>query len=149
MASRFDHADIQRRFRQAIEDEGATAGLPLVESTSPYARSAILHAEFGDIRLEHDGNKNGSITLTQPYRFWLSYGDVQTETLVEGKNYRRFDVAPWTDKSSAQLADTFERWVRDTAALGVHDTLIEWQPKVVLGPVSPQLTERRNAIGIK
>ncbi len=31
----------------------------------------------------------------------------------------------------------------------MHDTLVEWQPKIVLGPVAPLPYARRNVIGIR
>ncbi len=148
MAERIDHAAMQRRFREVIETEAREAGLPLVESASPGARVATLHAELGRPSLEHDGNEGGQITVTQPYRFSLSYADNEMQTVIEDARWDRFDVDDGYIRNNAELAEDFERWIPDAARRGLRDTVIEWQPKVVLGPVAPSILDKRNAIGI-
>ena len=149
MAAYIDLPDIQRRFREAITAEATEAGLPLVQSASPGARTVTLHAEFGHTILEHDGYENGEITVRQPYKFSLSYGDEMIEPLIEGERFGRFDVENWSQERTEELARDFDQWIRETASLGVRDTLVEWQPKVVLGPVTPLPYARRNVIGIR
>lgn len=149
MAEQIDHAGLQHHFREVIEAHALEAGLPLVESPSPGARVATLHAGLGQMRLEHDGYKRGQISVTQPYRFSLSYADDELQTLIEGEHWDRFYVGDGYIKNNAELGADFERWIPNTASHGLRDTVIEWQPKVVLGPVEPSITEKRNVIGIK
>ncbi len=149
MAEQIDQATLQRRFRDAIETEARDAGLPLVESASPGARVATLHAELGQTRLEHDGYKHGDITVTQPYRFSLSYADNELQSVFENENWDRFYVGDGYIKNNAELAEDFDRWIADAAKGGLQNTVIEWQPKVVLGPIAPIETVERNAIGFK
>ena len=149
MAEPIDRAALQRRFRDAIEAQLRGAGLPLVESPSPGARVATLHAELGQTRLEHDGYKHGDITVTQPYRFSLSYADDELQALFDDENWDRFYVSDGYIRNNAELAEDFDRWIPDAVKAGLQNTVIEWQPKVVLGPVAPVETVERNAIGFK
>ena len=149
MAEPIDHASLQRRFREAIEAQAREAGLPLVESPSPGARVATLHAELGQTRLEHDGYKHGNVTVTQPYRFSLSYAEDELQALFEDENWNRFYVGDGLAKNNAELTEDFDRWIPDTVEAGLQNTVIEWQPKVVLGAVAPIETVERNAIGFK
>ena len=149
MAARIDLTEIQNRFHASLEAEAHESGLSVVQSASPGARLATLHAEFGHMLLEHDGYENGSITVTQPYRFSLSFGYGESETLVEGERSERFEVENWSQQRTEELANAFDRWIDDTSRLGIRETLVEWQPKVVLGPVAPSPAVRRNVIGIR
>ncbi|MEQ8485090.1 MAG: hypothetical protein RIB46_12075 [Pseudomonadales bacterium] len=148
LAEQIDTADLQRRFAAQVLQRAAAAELPLAESEDGGGRVVRLGVELGTMRLEHSGYRGGSITVTQPYLFTLTGADGQVLTSISGARSRDFDVDEWWADGSVDLETTLTRWIESIAEEGLRDSLIEWQPDVVLAPRYPEPLVRRNVIGI-
>lgn len=148
LAEQIGAADLQQRFVALVRHRAKAAQLPVAESAQGDGRVVRLAAALGMMRLEHSGYRGGSITVTQPYRFTLIGADGQVLTSVSGERSRDFDVDEWWADGSVELESTLTRWLEGIAEEGLRDTLVEWQPDVVLAHRFPASTPRRNFIGV-
>lgn len=149
LALHISSADLQERFRERVEELALVAELPVIGPELAGIDSARLRLELGAMRLDHSGYKNGSITLTQPYRFELRGAGGQILGIIAGEKSGRVDVDEWPKDSAAGLAEMLNDWISRLALAGLQDTLVEWQPEVFLAPRSPLPVSKRNMIGIR
>ena len=136
--------NIQQQFRSEIERQAAAAGIPL--TTRPTDGTAKLRAWLEPLHLVHDGYSGGDIALTVVSHFELVAPDGQVAKTVADEHVGHFDVDDWLNEGEPAIS--IARWMKDLAAEGLQETLLEWQPEIVLGPVLPAAVNKRNFIGI-
>jgi hypothetical protein len=146
MAEHIHAWDLPERLRSQLERSARDAHLPQPAPDTEDPRTVTLKVTAGPLGMSHDGYKGGRISLTFPCRFELVDGDDQLIRVLESSRYDSFDATDWVGKE--ELNETLDRWARSLPREAVATLLVEWQPRIVLEPITPQLVVRRNFIGV-
>lgn len=136
--------DIYSRFADELQQQSATAELPVVEEAND--DTVVLRVWLGPTSLIHSGYTGGDIDVALPYRIELINAAGEVLVTMEDEFSDAFDVDTWQLDSEPDAA--MSRWASRTVTQALQETLVEWQPKLVLAPVQPIPVNKRNIIGI-